>query len=97
MSRSRLVVCYDISDPKRLRRVFKIMRGFGDALQYSVFTCDLSRSEQVLLETELVEAINEKRDRILIIDLGPSDGRGSRCLKILGRQQEPRPRQAILL
>ena len=28
--RSRYAVAYDISDPKRLRRVHRVMRGFGD-------------------------------------------------------------------
>ena len=33
--RSSYLVCYDISDDKRLRKVFKLMRGFGDHLQFS--------------------------------------------------------------
>ncbi|MDD4792699.1 MAG: CRISPR-associated endonuclease Cas2, partial [Firmicutes bacterium] len=40
--RRRFIVCYDISDPKRLRKMYRTMRGFGDPLQKSVFTCDLS-------------------------------------------------------
>ena len=31
--RSTYLVCYDICDDKRLRRVFKVMRDFGDHLQ----------------------------------------------------------------
>jgi CRISPR-associated protein Cas2 len=97
MSRSKLIVCYDIAEPKRLRRVFRIMRGFGDALQYSVFTCDLSAKERVLLEGALVEAINEKEDRVLIIDAGPAEGRGSAAFRLIGRQEVPEPRQAIVV
>ncbi|HZT68334.1 MAG TPA: CRISPR-associated endonuclease Cas2, partial [Terriglobia bacterium] len=33
--RTSYLVCYDISDDKRLRKVHKVMRGFGDHLQYS--------------------------------------------------------------
>lgn len=36
------LVCDDISDEKRLRKVFQAMRGYGDHLQYSVFECQLT-------------------------------------------------------
>jgi len=97
MARSRYVVCYDISDQKRLRRVYHVMCGFGDPLQYSVFACDLSPSERVLLETALVEAIHEREDRVLIVDTGPADGRGEQCMKVLGRQHVPKERRAIIV
>ncbi len=73
---NRYLVCYDIINPKRLRRTFKKMNGFGQPVQYSVFVCDLSPKERVLLEKELTEIINEKEDRILIVDMGPEEGRG---------------------
>lgn len=41
--RASYLVCYDICDDKRLRKVFRTMRGFGDHLQYSVFECQLTR------------------------------------------------------
>jgi len=40
------IIMYDIADDKRLRLVFKIMRGYGDHLQYSVFRCELSKREK---------------------------------------------------
>ncbi len=40
-ARIRYLVSYDICDPKRLRRVAKILEGFGTRLQYSVFECPL--------------------------------------------------------
>ena len=42
--RQSYLVCYDISDDKRLRKVFKTMRGYGDHLQYSVFECHSRRA-----------------------------------------------------
>lgn len=36
------LVAYDIADPKRWRRVFSVMEGFGEWLQLSVFQCRLS-------------------------------------------------------
>lgn len=97
MGRSRLYVCYDICDSKRLRRVFKLMNGFGESLQYSVFACDLSPKERVLLEAALMEAIHEREDRVLLIDVGPTDGRGTTSVRCLGTQQLPPERRAAIV
>ena len=40
--RNTYLVCYDIADDKRLRKVFKTMRDFGDHLQYSIFECQFT-------------------------------------------------------
>ena len=49
------VVSYDIMDPKRLHRVHKTMKGFGDPIHYSVFRCLLTAKGKV----ELVAALTE--------------------------------------
>lgn len=67
--RNSYLVSYDISDQKRLRRMFKTMRGFGDHLQYSVFRCDLSPQERVLLMEAITPIINHRDDQVLIVDL----------------------------
>lgn len=36
------LVVYDISDPKRLRRIAKAMESYGNRVQKSVFECNLS-------------------------------------------------------
>lgn len=64
------LVCYDIADAKRLRRVFKTMRGFGDAMQYSVFRCALTAQERALMIEALQGAFHAKEDRLMIVDLG---------------------------
>ena len=40
--RNVYLVTYDIRDDRRLRAVFKVMSGFGQHVQYSVFRCELS-------------------------------------------------------
>ena len=45
--RSSYLVCYDISDDKRLRKVFKTMRAWGDHIQFSVFECQLTSADLV--------------------------------------------------
>lgn len=92
--RNRYIVCYDISNQKRLAKVYKKMRGFGDPIQYSVFKCDLSASEKVIMLTILNELINHKEDRIMIINLGPSQGRSEDMVEFMGMPIEfssPKP------
>jgi len=79
------IVCYDICDPKRLREVFKTMRGWGDHLQLSVFECRLTRTELVTLKSELAEIINYREDQVLFVDLGPAGARGDRVIEALGK------------
>ena len=83
--RNSFVVCYDICDPKRLRLVFKTLRAWGDHLQYSVFECQLSKTDFVRLRSQLSDIIHHKEDQVLFVDLGPSDGRGDRVISALGK------------
>ena len=83
--RNRYIVSYDISDAKRLRRVHRTMRGYGEALQYSVFRCDLSPSERILLIEALTKIINHREDQVMLINLGPNDGRAKESIETLGR------------
>ena len=83
--RNSYLVCYDISDDKRLRRVFQIMRGWGDHLQLSVFGCQGRRAELAELKGELGEVIHHEQDQVLFVDLGPAEGRGDRVITALGR------------
>lgn len=83
--RNSYLVCYDISDDRRLRRVFQIMRGWGDHLQLSVFECELNRADLARLAAELSEVIHHEEDQVLFVDLGPAEGRGDRVITALGR------------
>lgn len=81
----RYLVTYDVSNPKRLRKVFKILKGFGDHLQLSVFRCDLSRMQLAEMKMALLAVIEAEQDQILIIDVGPTQGRGAEVFESLGR------------
>lgn len=82
--RTTYLVCYDITDEKRLRRVFKTCKNYGDHLQYSVFECDLNPAEKVVLERALSEVIKHDEDQVMFVSLGPSEGRGDRVITALG-------------
>jgi CRISPR-associated protein Cas2 len=77
-------VCYDIADDKRLRRVFKACKNYGDHLQYSVFECDLNPTEKLSLERDLGELIKHDEDQVLFVALGSTEGRGDRVITALG-------------
>lgn len=67
------LVCYDIRDPKRLRQVHKICRGYGETWQYSIFFCVIKPIDRVRMQTELEQVMNQHEDQILIIDLGANE------------------------
>ena len=83
--RNTYIVCYDIANPKRLRDVFKTMKGWGEHVQLSVFECHLDRSDLVSLNAELARLIHYEQDQVLFIDLGPTGGRGDRVITALGK------------
>jgi len=79
------LVCYDICDDKRLRKVFQTMRGYGDHLQYSVFECQLTATDLARCRAELAKIILHKEDQVLFVNLGPAEGRGDRVIAALGK------------
>lgn len=95
--RTVYLVTYDISDPVRLRNVFKLMSRHGDHLQLSVFRCHLNDRERIRLEVELSEIIHHRQDQVLFVDLGPEEGRGEEVIHSIGRALEPRERSAVVI
>jgi CRISPR-associated protein Cas2 len=61
------------------------MRGYGEPLQYSVFRCDLSPSERILLKEALTPLINNREDQVMLINIGPVDGRACESIETIGR------------
>ena len=68
------IVAYDISDPRRWRRIFSLMNGYGEWLQLSVFQCRLGRRRRIELKLALGEIIDHVQDHVVILDLGPAAG-----------------------
>jgi CRISPR-associated protein Cas2 len=66
------IVAYDISSTRRWRRVFRIMEGYGEWVQLSVFQCRLSPRRRIELKLALEETINHTEDHVIILDLGPA-------------------------
>jgi CRISPR-associated protein Cas2 len=77
------LVCYDISDERRLTRVYSLMKQRGIHVQYSVFHCRLTWPELVELKGRLRELIDEKEDDVRVYPLPAAPkvmvlGRGDR-------------------
>ena len=58
------VVAYDIPDDRRRTKVHKILTGFGNWTQYSLFECFLTRKQLVLLRSKLAEHLEAKQDSV---------------------------------
>lgn len=79
------LVCYDIRNPKRLRRVHKILKGYGEAWQFSVFFCVLKDIDRVRLQACLEEQMNLKEDQAMILDLGPNEEEARKAATVVGQ------------
>lgn len=74
MAEERLyIIAYDIAAPKRWRRVFRTMKGYGQWLQLSVFQCRLTARRRAELGARLDELVHHDEDHVLILDLGPAE------------------------
>jgi CRISPR-associated protein Cas2 len=91
------VVSYDIMDPKRLHQVHKTMKGFGDPIHYSVFRCLLNDKGKVELIAALSEIIKHDEDRIMIVDLGPLDGRAEERIEFMGVHPSEMESKAVVV
>jgi CRISPR-associated protein Cas2 len=63
------MVAYDISDPKRLKKVATACEDFGIRYQYSVFLCRLSATDFVKLRSRLYDLIDLQQDQVLFIPM----------------------------
>lgn len=96
MNEHLYIVAYDIGDPKRWRRIFKLMHGYGEWLQLSVFQCRLSARRHAELVATLDEIIHHKNDHVVMLDLGPADAVKPRVVS-LGKAFEPVERKPTIV
>jgi len=67
------VICFDISNEKRLRKVAIQMEDHGQRIQYSVFECYLNEQNLQALKKQLMQIINPEEDHIRYYHLCPKD------------------------
>jgi len=90
------VVAYDIADPKRWRRVFKLMKGYGRSLQLSVFHCRLDGGRRTDMALALERLIDGGADHVVILDLGPAE-EVELAVESLGKSFNPIERRAVVV
>jgi CRISPR-associated protein Cas2 len=90
------IVTYDVRDPRRWRRLFRAMQGFGDWLQLSVFQCRLDKMRILRLEAAIREIVNSMEDHVLIMDLGPAESVALRVSSI-GKDFDPVQHESIIV
>ena len=73
MEQRLYIVAYDISDQQRWSRVFRLMNGYGQWLQLSVFQCRLTRQQHAELISLLDGVIHHTEDHVILLDLGLAD------------------------
>jgi CRISPR-associated protein Cas2 len=95
--RQTFIVSYDVSSPKRLRKVLKTLRGYGEHIQLSVFRCELTHRELVELRAKLGAIIHHDSDQVLFVDVGPVAGRGSSSIAAIGKAYVSVERRAIVV
>lgn len=67
-----LVVSYDISNDRKRTKVMKILRDFGNHVQYSVFECRLNK-RQIVHMKRLLKTNIDSSDSIRIYYLSKDD------------------------
>jgi CRISPR-associated protein Cas2 len=70
-----VLVSYDVSfndgnGPRRLRRVAKACRNYGQRVQYSVFECIVDPAQWTLLKKKLIDEIDIEADSLRFYFLG---------------------------
>ncbi len=83
-----ILVTYDVqtSNPqgaKRLRKVARICKNYGQRVQNSVFECLVTPAQMVALEQELTSCIDHTSDSLRIYQLGSNYQRN---IKMIGKE-----------
>jgi CRISPR-associated protein Cas2 len=78
------LVCYDVCDAKRLRKMHKLMKAYGESWQYSVFYCTLKEIDRVRLESAAREILNLRDDQLLLIDMGSNEDAARESATVVG-------------
>jgi CRISPR-associated protein Cas2 len=58
------VVSYDIFEDKRRTKIHKILKSYGQWVQYSIFECDLTPTQYAKLRSRLNKVIDTENDSI---------------------------------
>ena len=63
-----VIIIYDVSE-KRCSKIHKLLKRYLDWVQNSVFEGEITKSDLVILKSELSQRIDEKTDSVIIYNL----------------------------
>jgi CRISPR-associated protein Cas2 len=66
-----IILVYDVADDKRRTKLFKTLEGYGIPVQFSVFECELSDENFLLMRDKVEREINKNEDSVIYYDLCP--------------------------
>lgn len=91
------LVTYDIGDQRRWRAVFKLMNGYGEWVQLSVFQCRMSARRHAEMIATLDQIIHHADDHVLIIEIGFAQRVEPKVVSLGKRSFEPIPREPVIV
>ena len=81
------VIAYDVADDRRRDAVAKVLGGYGNRVEYSVFIVVCTKAALLRLRRKLTGAIDREEDAILVALLG-SDGPSGLPVDWIGRTRK---------
>lgn len=60
------LVCYDIRDQKRWAKAYKIFKGRGERLQYSIFRIRMNKTQLEALRWKMGKILDQEDDLMII-------------------------------
>jgi len=88
------VICYDIADDRRRRRVDKTLSGFGVRVQESVFEAELNEKRYIEMQRKLAKVISMQEDNVRYYRLCRSC---RSAIDVMGVAFEPFEQEEILV
>lgn len=88
------LICFDIVDDQIRNKVAKVLEGYGDRVQKSVFECVLSKTQLKTLKGKISKLINDEQDSVHFYRLC------KRCVEefeSLGLKHDPDRRDYVLI
>lgn len=84
-----VLVSYDVSTeniegPRRLRRIAKACKDYGQRVQYSVFECIVDPAQWAKFRNRLIDEIDPERDSLRFYFLGSN---WQKCIEHVGAKQ----------
>lgn len=68
-TRTLYVIAYDIPDDKRRTKIHRVLCGYGQWTQFSLFECWLTRSQELELRLKLAKHLSPARDSVRFYSL----------------------------